>query len=41
MRRPTLALLALAVLTWTCAAPGVTVSPQTDDFAFLEIQLQG
>jgi hypothetical protein len=34
------ALLALVALL-ACAAPGVEVSPQPGDFAFLEVALQG
>lgn len=31
----------LPVLFAGCLAPGVDIAPQADDFAFLEIQLQG
>jgi hypothetical protein len=45
MRRfPSLRFIAgLAVLSalFACAAPGVDISPQPGDFAFLEVALQG
>ncbi|MHC5212565.1 MAG: hypothetical protein ACYTG2_17775 [Planctomycetota bacterium] len=41
---PTLRLasgLAVLVAILSCAAPGVDISPQPGDFAFLEVALQG
>lgn len=35
------ALLASALTTSACLAPGVDIQPAPSDFAFLEIQLQG
>jgi len=39
--RTSLRTLALLALLSSCAAPGVALVPQADDFAFLEIDLRG